>query len=351
MINPFLAIMSLTMSRYNHFTTTVRPDATANYPYDVALHFVHHRSNRSDATPLLFIHGWPGSWMEVTKIIDSLTNPPNASLPAFHVVAPSIPGFGFSPAPQHDGLGPVAAGHVFQALMAQLGYDRFVIQAGDWGAAVLRVMASAYPEHVISALSNFWMRKPRASDRQALEDGSATADEAAYIRTYDNFNYNESGYRFIHQTAPLELAYALTDSPVGNAMWIDQLLQLAVTTPNFWSTEDIITWTMMYQIPGPYAGSRFYRLAQKDGFFENILDWGSPASARNIKPPIAISEFPADIWYRLPLSWAQRDGNIVKRFVHDRGGHFAATEVPELLLGDIWAFFGNSSLSNLTTSG
>jgi pimeloyl-ACP methyl ester carboxylesterase len=95
-----------------------------NASYLVPLHFVHHRSHRNDAIPLLFIHGWPGSFLEVSNIIGNLTNPPNASLPAFHVVAPSIPGFGFSPTPQKPGFGPVETSHAFNELMCQLGYSK-----------------------------------------------------------------------------------------------------------------------------------------------------------------------------------------------------------------------------------
>ena len=126
----------------------------------VPLHFVHHRSPREDAIPLLFIHGWPGSFLEVSNIIGNLTHPPNASVPAFHVVAPSIPGFGFLPAPQHPIFGPVEALHALNELMGQLGYTKYVIQGGDLGGVIgviLRYQAQLFPQRVVSALSNFWI--------------------------------------------------------------------------------------------------------------------------------------------------------------------------------------------------
>lgn len=329
------------------FTTTVRPGIASDYPFDVQLHFVHHRSPRDDATPLLFMHGWPGSFLEVGHIIDSLTNPPNTSLPAFHVVAPSNPGVGFSPpALNHSRLGPKAVAHSYAALMEQLGYQKFVIQAGDWGGIMLRILASAFPNNVLSALSNFWMTPPTTEDRAAIANGTAQPDEIQYIESYDLYQRNNSGYRLIQQTYPLELEYAMTDSPIGWTMWIYHS-QRTSSSNNFWDLDTIITWSLMYYIQGPYAGARFYKLGWWDGIWESdAIEWGAPPILMDIKPPIAISEFPKDIWYGLPLSWAQRAGNIVKKYSHDVGGHFAATEVPGLLLADIWDFFGNETLAH-----
>src|ERR1700753_4334317 len=118
-------------SRFHHFTTTV--SAGSVFPNPIPLHFLHHRSDRANAIPLLFIHGWPGSFIEVENIIEPLVNPPDATLPAFHVFAPSIPGYSFSPSPTRTGMGYREAGHKFHALMKRLGYDKYVIQGGDAG--------------------------------------------------------------------------------------------------------------------------------------------------------------------------------------------------------------------------
>ncbi len=143
------------------FTTTVY--AGKNYTFPIPLHFVHHKSPRADAIPLLFIHGWPGSFLEVGKIIADLTNPSNYSIPAFHVVAPSLPGYGFSPAPTHPGLGLREVGQAFNGLMTQqLNYSKYVIQGGDFGGFTLRYMAGEFPDTVVSALSNFFPLPPNS---------------------------------------------------------------------------------------------------------------------------------------------------------------------------------------------
>ncbi|KAF4438566.1 epoxide hydrolase [Fusarium acutatum] len=327
--------------RFKQFTTIVEPEID-NVTHSVPLHFVHHRSPRSDAIPLLFIHGWPGSFLEVGNIIGNLTNPPNASVPAFHVVAPSIPGFGFSPALTQPGFGPAAASHAFNELMLQLGYSRYVIQGGDFGGVILRYQAHNFPKNVISALSNFWIIQPGNNDLRRLAQGEATPDEVAYIEIIEKYEIQGSGYRLIMSTEPLTLAYGMTDSPLGNAMWMYSIMSRVIDPAIMaWIPEEIITWSMMYWIQGPYGGMRFYKEVQNDGGFET-LDFGTLPL---VEVPVAISQFPYDLTYRMPLHWAKRGGNVLKRTVHDHGGHFAAYEVPDLLLHDIWSWFGDKEAS------
>jgi pimeloyl-ACP methyl ester carboxylesterase len=327
--------------RFQQFTTVVEP-VINNATYPVPLHFVHHRSNRSDAIPLLFIHGWPGSFLEVGHIIGNLTNPPNASVPAFHVVAPSIPGFGFSPAPQSPGFGPADAAHAFNELMQQLGYSKYVIQGGDFGGVTLRYQAHLFPQQVISALSNFWIIQPGDNDMQVFAEGKATPDEVAYINIIEIYINQWSGYRLIQSTEPLTIAYGITDSPLANALWIYSVMAKVVDPAlTSWTPEEIITWSMMYYIQGPYGGMRFYKEVQNDGGFATLNFGVLP----QVEVPVAISQFPYDLTYRMPLDWAQRGGNVLKRTVHSHGGHFAAYEVPELLINDIWSWFGDKELS------
>lgn len=331
---------------FTQYTTIVQANGS-EYGGPVPLHFVHHRSPRLDAIPLLFVHGWPGSFLEVGNIINLLTNPPNDTLPAFHVVAPSIPGFAFSPAPIKPGFGPKAAAHAFNSLMHKLGYTRYVSQGGDWGAIITRYQAVFYPESVVTLLSNFFAIQPSSADLDRLTANLTTPEETTYINlVYNIFEHQNSGYRFIQQTQPLSLAYALTDSPLGLAMWIEQLVRESIdysipTTPARFSAEELVTWTLMYWIPGPYAASRIYKEGQKDGAFAGYGIGELPY----ITQPIAISEFPHDIIYDLPLEWARRQANVQARFVHDKGGHFAAFEVPELLAADIWSWFGDRNTS------
>lgn len=239
------------------YTTTVYADA--NYTYPIPLHFVHHRSPRADAIPLLFIHGWPGSFLEVGKIINDLTNPPNDSLPAFHVVAPSLPGFGFSPAPAYPGLGLREAGQAFKNLMTkQLNYPKFVVQGGDFGGFTLRYMAGDFPNIVVSALSNFFIIAPNATDLARYEAGTTTEEENLNIEDLTVFENSYAGYRDIQQTRPLQLAVAMTDSPVGFAAWIYDFMFLHVDGYP-WTPKEIITWAMMYYIQGPYSGLAMYK--------------------------------------------------------------------------------------------
>ncbi|KAK1237190.1 hypothetical protein MKX07_006069 [Trichoderma sp. CBMAI-0711] len=328
-------------TQLQQFTTIVEP-TIGNDTSPIPLHFVHHRSPREDAIPLLFIHGWPGSFLEVSNIIDGLTHPPNKSLPAFHVVAPSIPGFGFSPAPERPGFGPVRAAHAFNELMQQLGYVRYVVQGGDFGGVILRFQAHLFPNNVVSALSNFWIIQPDQSDFRRLAQGLASPDETTYIATLETYINQASGYRILQQTQPLTSAFAVSDSPLGNAMWMYALMAEVVDPAiKIWTPEEIITWSMMYYIQGPYAGMRFYREVVNDGALDGV-DFGTIPC---VKIPVAISQFPYDVAYRLPLEWARRGGNVVKRNVHNHGGHFAAYEVPDLLLRDIREWFGDRIVS------
>lgn len=189
----------------------------------------------------MFLHGWPGSFLEVEHIIDRLTNPHNDSDPAFHVVAPSIPGFGFSPAPEYDGFGPKEAGHAFDALMQQLDYSKYVIQGGDFGGIILRFQAALYPHSVVSVLDNFWLIPPSKEDLARFAAGNTTADETAYLGRVTAYVDEGSGYRLIQQTQPLTMAYTLTGNPLGFAMWIYALMKVVIDTrvENF-SPEEII---------------------------------------------------------------------------------------------------------------
>lgn len=326
----------------NQFTTTVRP-LVSNHSLLTPLHFVHHRSPRSDAMPLLFVHGWPGSFLEVRHIIDRLTDPPNASLPAFHVVAPSIPGFGFSPAPTHAGVGPTEVGHAFHALMSQLGYQKYVVNGGDLGSVILRFQAASYPDNVVSMLNNFWLIKPNAADLARRARNQTSPDENTYLQHRDLYINERSGYRLLQQTVPLTAAYPLTDSPLGFALYAYSVMrELLDPTSSFkWTPEEIITWAMMYLIQGPYGGLRFYLEVAKEGAFDG-LEYGTYPY---VHQPVAISEFPYDLGYGLPLDWAQREGNVVRRTVHTHGGHLPAYEVPDLLAHDMWSFFGDPELS------
>jgi pimeloyl-ACP methyl ester carboxylesterase len=248
-------------SRFEHFTTVLHIEQNKDYSYPspVPLHFVHHRSPRADAIPLLFVHGWPGSFIEVENLLDPLTNPPDASLPAFHVIAPSIPGYGFSPPPRKPGFGYQQAGAAFYELMIKLGYKKFIFQGGDAGDFINRYLATDFPESVVSGLSNFWVIPPIESDLQRYSKGETSEDETYVIKAYQRFISDQWSYGQIQQTQPLRLAIGLTDSPVGLAMWIYAALRSSVADPDIWTPELIISWTMMHWINGPYGAFGLYK--------------------------------------------------------------------------------------------
>ena len=147
--------------------------------------------------------------------------------------------------------------------MQQLNYTRYVVQGGDFGGIILRYIAASYPENVISALANFYIVPPNATDRERYQLGETDAEENLSIEEFDFYLNKFQGYRIIQSNRPLTLAIGMTDSPVGNAMWIYDLMQQAVDF-HVWTPEEIITWTMMYQIQGPYGGFRWYLEAENE---------------------------------------------------------------------------------------
>ena len=249
---------------FNHFTTTIGPlPSSYNYTRPLPLHFIHHRSPRSNAIPLLFIHGWPGSFLEVTKILKPLTHPP-PDMPAFHVVAPSIPGFGFSPAPTAPGFGLIEAGAAFNDLMAQLGYHHFVVQGGDLGSHTARYMGAMFPESVVSILSNLYGVNPNTTDLARQAQGKTTTQENAYINFIEQAEPFYDSFWGIEKTVPLQMAILLGDSPVGNIAW--PYLGMRSFSPGYsWTVEELITWGMMLYIQGPYGSVRIYAEMERVG--------------------------------------------------------------------------------------
>jgi hypothetical protein len=260
-------------SDLSQFTCIVTPTpSSAKYEHPVPLHFVHHRSARPDAIPLLFVHGWPGSFLEVGPIINSLTTPPNASLPAFHVVAPSIPGFGFSPAPTKPGFGYRAAAATFHALMTtKLGYPRYCFQGGDAGDLINRYAAHDFPDSVVSGHSNFWVVPPPPASHPSLSDGEAD-DAKAAAEGLASFFGTRWAYAQIQQTRPLKLAHGLTDSPIGLAMWIYSSLVPCIEperVTEVWTLERVVTWTMMHWLNGPHGALSLYRWGAEVSFAQS----------------------------------------------------------------------------------
>jgi microsomal epoxide hydrolase len=305
---------------------------------DLEMHFIHQRSSNPDAIPLLMLHGWPGSISEFAHIIGPLTDPSaheGASTDAFHVIAPSLPGFGFSEIPQGRGFNPEQIAHVVAELMAKLGYERYALAGGDWGAIINRHVANHYPERLIGLHTNFILAAEPPADASAKQATEAELEKRAARIDYMR---NEVGYQQIQGTKPQSLGYGLNDSPGGLAAWIVEKFHGWTDMPqdasgdldNYISKDDILTNISIYWFTQTIASSsRIY--------FEN-------SQTRPQKPmgfihvPTGAAVFPAEI-YVTPKAWAEAAYNIQHWSEMPAGGHFAALEQPQAYLNDVRTFF------------
>ncbi|KZV79145.1 alpha/beta-hydrolase [Exidia glandulosa HHB12029] len=321
------------------FTTDVDVDGFGT----LNIHFVHKRSSRPDAIPLLFQHGWPGSFLEVSKLLPLLTEPTKATDPAFHVVAPSLAGYAFSQAPSKPGFGIRQYAEVAHKIMLQLGYDQYVTQGGDWGAGVTRVMGYLYaPEHCKGSHTNMMhVDKPTLTKQPFLWLLNAiipySKREKAALARMGEFFATGAAYSQIQGTRPQTLGYGLADSPVGLLAWIYEKLH-EWTDAYPWTDDEILTWVSIYyhSRAGPAASLRIY--------FENQQPGGGSRgdvekNKRYPSLPIGVSYFPREI-INFPKRWAKTGGNVVYQSAHDKGGHFAAWEMPEALAWDLGKMFG-----------
>lgn len=260
------AIQGEINANFSHYTITV--PGNGNYLHPIPLHFIHHRSPRSDATPLLLLHGWPSSFLEWSKIISGLISPPNSSLPAFHIIAPTLPGFGFSPAPEFPGLGSSEMGHAFDALMKKLGYHRYALYSTDLGFAIAAQMISDVASSILAHMTDFYMIYPDTADQQRFALNQTTEEENAYIAASSAWAAMDSGYSVIQSTRPLSIAQAMTDSPVGFLGWIWQLMN-TLGDGYVYTPEELITNAMMLFIQGTYGNFRMY----KEVCYPHLLLW------------------------------------------------------------------------------
>jgi pimeloyl-ACP methyl ester carboxylesterase len=300
------------------------------------LHFVHARSSHADAFPLLLTHGWPGSCFEFHRLIPLLTHPEeHGGQPrqAFHVVAPSLPGFAWSAAPRTRGFDARCIAEVEADLMNQLGYARYGAQGGDWGALITSWLGALDP-HVAGIHLNMVVGGPPAGDPNPEAD--LDSDERVDLADLARFRREESGYHQIQGTRPQSLAYALQDSPAGLAAWIVEKFRAWSDcngdVESRFSKDELLTQVMIYWLSGSIASSmRIY--------YEMRIA-GANALPNRVEVPTACAVFPREI-YRLPRRWAESRYNVKRWMRMPRGGHFAALEEPTLLCQDLREFFSD----------
>ncbi|TFK52704.1 alpha/beta-hydrolase [Heliocybe sulcata] len=307
------------------------------------IHYLHARSQVEGAIPLLFVHGWPGSFHEAARIIPLLTAD-SEDHPSFHVVAIGLPGFGFSEAPSKKGFAIAQYAETALNLMIALGYEKFVTQGGDWGYRVTRKMAAMYGgKHVQAWHTNHpvpdppsFIRNPILAFNHFLHTWTPYSPYTdAERRSLDRnkwFEQTQSGYFVEQSTQPQTLGYSLADSPVGLLAWMYEKL-VHWTDKYEWDDDEVLTWVSIYWFSraGPAASLRIY--------YEFMHASDSHDSTRVGSIPLGVSHFPAEI-VSPPRSWIRTVGNVVFQSEHTAGGHFAAFERPRELVDDLRKMYG-----------
>ncbi|MGH9886503.1 MAG: epoxide hydrolase family protein [bacterium] len=315
------------LNQFEHWKTEVR---------DLDVHFIHQRSKEDRALPLVITHGWPGSVYEFHKIIGPLTDPVahgGRREDAFHVVCPSMPGYGWSGPPTKPGFDIRQVGETVAALMGKLGYSRYGAQGGDWGAIATSWIGRVDPSHCAGIHLNMVVAGPPAGAANPME--GVTPDEQVWLAEMGNFQKNETGYQQIQGTKPQSLGYGLNDSPAGLAAWIVEKFRTWSDcdgkVESRFSKDELLTNIMIYWTTQSITSStRLYCETMRSGRFG--------AADGKIEVPTAGAIFAKEL-YKAPRAWADAAYNIKHWSVFPKGGHFAALEEPELLVEDIRDFF------------
>ncbi len=295
----------------------------------IDVHFLHIRSRHANAMPLLLTHGWPGSVIEFHKVIGPLTDPSahgGDPADAFHLVIPSLPGYGFSDKPAETGWGVERIAQAWAALMERLGYDRYVAQGGDWGSSVTVMLGTQAPPGLIGVHLNMLSIMPPDLGDQL------DPDEQRAVAASRHFADVESAYARLQATRPQTIGYALADSPVGQAAWIYEKLRgwsdCDGELENIFSRDEMLNAITLYWLTNSAASSaRLY--------------WESMGSFRPMKVdlPLGYTQFPREI-LAPPRQWADA---IFSQIIHwnsvEKGGHFAAFEQPALFVEELRTCF------------
>ncbi|MTD53812.1 epoxide hydrolase family protein [Amycolatopsis pithecellobii] len=302
----------------------------------IDVHFLHVISPEPDALPLLMTHGWPGSVLEFRKVIGPLTNPVafgGDARDAFHVIAPSMPGFGFSSAPTTTGWSFGKTADAWITLMNRLGYSDWGIQGGDLGAGVSETIAAKNPTGLVGMHLNFSTIQPSPD-----EMAEATPEEQRILADAQEFWVNNSSYAQQQQSRPQTIGYSLADSPVGLAAWLYTIFQQGCDTPenalDTFTEDELLDYFMLYWLPNAgVTSARTYWELKNSGF--------SPAATieNPITVPTGYTQFPGEP-VRQSRRWLERRfTDLVRYHQAPRGGHFAALEQPDLFVDDVRATF------------
>jgi pimeloyl-ACP methyl ester carboxylesterase len=307
------------------------------------IHFIHVRSKHANALPLIVTHGWPGSVVELLKIVDPLTNPTAhgaSASDAFHLVIPSLPGYGFSGKPTSSGWGPERIARAWVALMKRLGYTRFVAQGGDWGAMVTEVMATQAPPELLGIHSTWPFMVP-PEILSALQSGgplpaNLSADERSAWEQL-SFVYKHGLAYAVMLSARPQTMYGIADSPVGLAAFMldhdarsyELIARVFDERREGLTRDDILDNITLYWLTSTAISSARIYWENKLAFFE----------AKNVPIPAAVSAFPDEV-FQAPRSWAERAYPKLMYFNRlEKGGHFAAWEQPKLFSNEVRAAF------------
>lgn len=311
------------LNEFSHFRTRID---------DQAIHFIHARSPHPDAFPLIISHGWPGSVVEFADVIPRLTDPEafgGDAGDAFHVVAPSLPGYGFSEPPRTSGWDEERVARAFIELMRRLDYSRYGSQGGDWGAQVTTRIGLLDPGHCAGIHLNMALGQP--SDSAA----PLTAEEQADLAAMQQFVKEESGYAHEQGTKPQTLGMALNDSPAGLLGWIVEKFRAWSDCDghpeNCFTRDQLITNVMLYWVTQTSASSA--RL-----YWESRHSPRTSAALPFVGAPTGVARYPKEV-LRWPRSWVERQYNVVHWATMERGGHFPAMEQPDLFVEDLRTFF------------